>query len=77
MGTFCQLSSELWPLIDVRNLFLPSIFAKKFFRFSSNFVCELILGRCVLGLQMDTFRHLIDEVWPLIDVQKCISLNIF
>ena len=27
MGKFCQLSPELWPLIDVRNLFSLSIFA--------------------------------------------------
>ena len=27
MGKFCQLSPEFWPLIDVRNLFLLSIFA--------------------------------------------------
>ena len=27
MGKFRQLSPELWPLVDVRNLFLLSIFA--------------------------------------------------
>ena len=27
MGKFCQLSPKLWPLIDVRNSFLLSIFA--------------------------------------------------
>ena len=27
MGKFCQLSPELWPLVDVRNSFLLSIFA--------------------------------------------------
>ena len=25
MGKFCQLSQELWPLINVKNLFLLSI----------------------------------------------------
>ena len=27
MGKFRQLSPELWPLVDIRNLFLFSIFA--------------------------------------------------
>ena len=74
MDKFRQLSPELCPLIDVIHfcsLYLP------FCRFSSNFVCELILERFVLGLQMDKFRHLIDGSWPLIDVQNCILLNIF
>ena len=38
MGKFRQLSPELWPLIDVKNLFPLSIFAHFFDRFSSNFV---------------------------------------
>ena len=36
MGKFRQLSPNLWPLVDVRNSFLLSIFAI-FGRFSSNF----------------------------------------
>ena len=56
MGKFRRLSPELWPLIDIRNSFSLSFFAI-FCRFSSNFVCELIFGRRVLGLQMDNFRH--------------------
>ena len=55
MGKFQQISTELWPLIDVRNWFSLSIFGI-FDRFSSNLVQELILGRSVLGLQMDKYR---------------------
>ena len=35
MGKFCQLSPELWPLIDVKNLFplsILSIFCPIFFK---------------------------------------------
>ena len=49
MGKFCQLSQELWPLIDVKSSFPLSILSI-FGRFSSNFVKELILGRSGLGL---------------------------
>ena len=51
MGKFRQISTELWPLIDVRNWFSFSIFGISY-RFSSNFARELILGRCILGLKM-------------------------
>ena len=37
MGKFGQLSPELWPLIDVRNLFSLSIFAN----FLANFLQTL------------------------------------
>ena len=43
MGKFRQISTELWPLIDVKHLFLLSL--AYFDWFSSNFAWELMLGR--------------------------------
>ena len=56
MGKFQQISTELWPLIDVRNLFSLSL--AFLYRFSSNLARELILGRSVLGLQMGKFQQI-------------------
>ena len=63
-------------LIDARNSFWLSIFGI-FNRFSSNFALKSILRKRVLGLQMDLFCQIITELWPLIDVQNCVLLNIF
>ena len=41
-------------------------------RFSTNFAWELILGRSVLGLQMEKFRQICTELWPLIYVGKLV-----
>ena len=46
--------------ICFRSLSLPIFFAIYF----SNLSRELILGQSVLKLQMDKFRHLIEELWP-------------
>ena len=54
MGKFRQISTELWPLIDVRNWFSLSIFGIPLPIFS-NFGRELIFVRSVLGLQMGKF----------------------
>ena len=50
MGKFCQVNSELLPLICVENWFQCTILAI-YVLFSSNFVhvYELILGRSGLG----------------------------
>ena len=76
MGTFCLLSPELWPLIEVRNSFSLSIFAillPIFFK-----LCMRVdIGNMCFGLQIDKFCHLIEELWPLFDVQNCFLLNIF
>ena len=74
MGKFCQLSPELWPLIDVKNLF-PLSFLSIFGRFSSNFVLELILCRSGLGLKMNKFRQLSQESLPLIDFKNLFPLS--
>ena len=51
MGKFRQTTSELWPLIDVKNCFLfVSAHELVFDRFSSNFAYELIRARSGLGL---------------------------
>ena len=55
MGKFRQISTELWPLIDVRNWFSLSIFGTSLRFFFSNFACELILESSVLGLKMGKF----------------------
>ena len=47
------------------------------YRFSSNLVRELILGRSVLGLQMGKFWQISTELRPLIDVRNWFSLSIF
>ena len=31
---------------------------------------------CQVGLQIDKFYQIITELWPLIDVQNCVLLNI-
>ena len=49
MGKFRQFIQELLPLIDVKSSFPLSILSI-FYRFSSNFEKELILGRSGLGL---------------------------
>ena len=76
MGKFRQISTELWPLIDVRNWFSFSIFGISlpiFFK-----LCMiLILGRSVLGLKMGKFRQIITELRPLIHLKNCVLLNIF
>ena len=46
------------------------------YRFSSNFVWELILGRSVLGLQMGKFRQICIELWPFIYFTNWFSLSI-
>ena len=35
------------------------------------------MGRCVLGLQMDKFRQISTELWPLTDVRNWFSLSFF
>ena len=54
MGKFRQTTSELWPLIDVKNciLFVSALLLSRvvFDRFSSNFAYELIPARSGLGL---------------------------
>ena len=52
------------------------LFLAFLYQFSQNFTRELILGRSVFGLQMDKFYQIITELWPLIDVQNCVLLNI-
>ena len=54
----------------------PYIYLEHFDRFSSNFELELIWKRSVLELHM-AFCLIAKELWPLIRVQNCISLNIF
>ena len=48
-----------------------------FNRFSSNLLWELILGRCVLGLQIGKLWQISTELRPLIDVRNWFSLTIF
>ena len=52
MGKFRQMTSELWPLIEIKNciLFVSANLSSFFYRFSSNFAYELILARSGLGL---------------------------
>ena len=77
MGKFRQICTELWPLIDVTSeIGFHSLSLAFLYRFSSKFARELILGRSVFGLQMDKFYQIITELWPLIDVQNCVLLNI-
>ena len=76
MGKFRQVSTELWPLIDVRNWFLFSIFGISlpiFFK-----LCMRVdTGRSVFGLKMGKFCQMISELRPLIYVQNCVLFNIF
>ena len=74
MGNIRQISTELRPLIDLKNSL--SIFAL-LYRFSSNLLKELISGRNVLGLQMSKFRQISTELWPLIDVRNWFLLSVF
>ena len=72
-----QISTELWPLIDIRNWFslsILAIFLPIFFKLT--IYKELILGRFVLGLQMGKFRQISTELWPLIDVRNLFSLSV-
>ena len=75
MGKFRRISTELWPLIDVRHWF--SLDLSFLYRFSSNLVKELILGRSVLGSQMGKFQQISTELWPLIDIRNKFLLSIF
>ena len=66
MGKFCQLSPELWPLIDVENMFplsILSIFRPIFFK-----LCIRVdIRKEGLGLKMSKFQQLSQELLPLID----------
>ena len=48
-----------------------------FNQFSSNLLCELLLGRSVLGLQIGKFWQISTELQPLIHVRNWFSLSIF
>ena len=50
------------------NKFVFTLSLAFFCQFSSNRVKELILKSSVLVLQMDTFRQISIELWPLIDI---------
>ena len=75
MGKFRQISTELWPLIDVRNWFSFSIFGISlpiFFK-----LCMSVDIGSVLGLKIGKFCQIITELRPLIYLQNCVLLNIF
>ena len=63
MDKFCQITSELLPLIRVENGF--SALSHTFFgRLPSNVVGELIFKRSDLGLKMDKFVKLAQSYCP-------------
>ena len=69
MGKFRQISTELWPLIDVRNWFSLSIFGIPlpiFFKLGM----RVDIWWSVLGLQTSKFQQISTELWPLIDVRN-------
>ena len=57
MGKIWQISTEFGPLIDLEIGF-HSLSLAFFYRFSLNWVYELILKSSVLVLQMDKFRQI-------------------
>ena len=76
MGEFWQISTEFWPLIDVRNWISLSILCIPlpiFFKLGM----RVDIGRSVLGLQMGKFWQISTELRPLIDVRNWFSLSIF
>ena len=75
MGKFCDISTELWPFIDVRNSFTLSIFGI-FYRFFFELCMSVDIGTEFLWIA-DSFRQIITELCPLIDVQNCVLLYIF
>ena len=79
MGKFRQISTELLPLIDIRNWFSFSIFGISlpiFFK-----LCMRVdIGKewlRIIGLKMGKFCQIITELGPLIYLQNCVLLNIF
>ena len=74
-----NLGSSVRPSMSVRPsaLRFNSLPGAFFNQFSSNLVYELILERCVLGLQMSKFRLISTQLWPLIDVRHWFSFSIF
>ena len=76
MGKFRQISTELWPWIDIRNWFSFSIFSISLSIFFK--LCmRADIGRSVLGLKMGKFCHIFTELQALIYVQNYVFLNIF
>ena len=69
MGKFWQISTELGPLIDVRNWFSFFLSLAFLYRFSSNLVWELILGMSVLGLQMGKFWQISTGYGPWVTLE--------
>ena len=71
------------PLKKLRSSVRPSahgfhsLLVALFNQFFSNLLCELILGRSVLGLQIGKFWQICTELRPLIDVRNWFSLSIF
>ena len=72
---FCKFVTELWPLIDVRILFLLNIFRKNGQNLT-NFLYTLILTRSRLGFLTVIFRKFEAELRPLIDVRMPFPHNI-
>ena len=72
MGKFRQISTELWPLIDVRNSFLFSIFGISLSIFFKLCMRVDIGEECFKLCQIT-----ITELHPLIYLQNCVLLNIF
>ena len=70
MGTFRQISTDLWPFIEEENWFQCSI-SLFFGGLSSNFVYKLIFKRNGLGLYMGKFCQISTDLLPLIYVKIC------
>ena len=77
---FCQISTELWPLIDFRNWFSLSIVGislpinLKFFKLGMRVDIE---KECPGISEMGKFWQISTELRPLIDVRNWFSLSIF
>ena len=69
MGKFRQISTELWPLIDVRYWFSLSIFGISLMIFFKLGI-RVNIGEECLGLQMGKFQQISSELWPLIDIRN-------
>ena len=63
--------------LDLRYKLVFALYLWHFFTDFLQTLCESILGKSVLGLQMCKFRQIFTELWPLIYIRNWFSLSIF
>ena len=77
VGPSICLSVCLYVSPPINAIVFHTLLGAFFDQFSPNLLWELILGRGVLGLQLDTFWQISTEFRPLIEIRNCFSLYLW